>query len=128
MIYNALEIASFVLMAAGAFFVFSGAVGVLRFPDFYTRLHAAGITDTLGADLILAGLILQAGFTLLTVKLLFVMLFFFMTSPTATYAIANAAKQAGLTPFLTLGSEPEAAGRGQSGNDDPRPSGQRETS
>jgi multicomponent Na+:H+ antiporter subunit G len=65
-------------------------------PDFYTRMHAAGITDTLGADLILAGLMVQAGFSLVTVKLLLVAAFLFFTSPTSTHAIANAALTAGL--------------------------------
>lgn len=114
MIHSALEIASFVLMAAGAFFVFAGSVGVLRFPDFYSRLHAAGITDTLGADLILVGLMLQAGMTLLTVKLFFVVFFFTLTSPASTHAIANAAKRAGLSAFLVMprGTAPEREGSG----------------
>ena len=56
-----LDVASGLLLAAGCFFVLIGAIGVLRLPDFYTRMHAAGVTDTLGAELIILGLILQAG-------------------------------------------------------------------
>ncbi len=61
----------------------------MRMPDFYTRMHAASVTETLGAGLILLGLILQAGFTLVAVKLLMVGLLIFFTSPTATHALAQ---------------------------------------
>jgi len=87
-------------LVAGLFFVLGGTLGVLRLPDFFTRLHAAGMTDTLGAELILLGLIIQSGFTLLSLKLLLVSFFLLMTSPTATHAVANAAYQAGLKPLL----------------------------
>jgi len=88
-------------MIAGALFVLAGAVGVLRLPDFYTRLHAAGVTDTLGAGLIVIGLMFQAGFTLVTAKLALLALLLFLTSPTATHAVANAAYKSGLKPLLT---------------------------
>jgi len=96
------DILSVIILGVGAFFVIVGAVGVYRFPDFYARLHGAGITDTMGAELILLGLILQAGFNLIAVKLIFIGLFLFITSPTATHAIANAALTAGLKPFLSI--------------------------
>jgi len=82
------------------FFVIAGALGVIRMPDFYTRTHAAGITDTLGAEMILLGLIVQAGFSQTSLKLLLVAFFLFLTSPTATHAVANAAHHAGLKPLL----------------------------
>ena len=91
---------SWVLLAGGSFFCVTGAIGLLRLPDFYARLHGAGIIDTLGAGLILAGLMLQAGFSLVTVKLLFVLFFVLITSPTATHAIAHAAYTRGLDPVL----------------------------
>jgi multicomponent Na+:H+ antiporter subunit G len=69
-------------------------------PDFYTRMHAASLIDTLGAGLILAGLMMQAGLTLVTVKLLMVGLLLFFASPTATHAIARAAMGRGLKPLL----------------------------
>ncbi len=89
-----------VFLLGGGFFVLAGAIGVLRLPDFYTRLHAAGVTDTMGSTLILLGLMLIAGFTLLSVKLALVGLFLFLTSPTATHAVANAAHKAKLKPLL----------------------------
>ena len=83
-------------MSIGLFFVFAGTLGVIRMPDFFTRIHAAGMTDTLGVELILLGLIIQSGFTLLSLKFLLVGFFLLLTSPTATHAIADAAHAAGL--------------------------------
>ena len=82
---------SVALIATGIFFVFAAGLGVLRLPDFFTRIHAAGMTDTLGVELILLGLIIQSGFTLLSLKFIFVGFFLLVTSPTATHAIADAA-------------------------------------
>lgn len=96
-----LDAASIALMATGMVFVLAGALGVLRLPDFFTRMHAAGVTDTLGAELIIFGLILQSGFTLLSAKLLLVGFILFLTSPTATHAVANAAHRAGQKPLLS---------------------------
>ncbi|RKQ70887.1 multisubunit sodium/proton antiporter MrpG subunit [Litorimonas taeanensis] len=87
-------------LAGGLFFVMAGTIGVIRLPDFYTRLHAAGMTDTLGAELILLGLIIQSGFSQMSLKLLLVAFFLLVTSPTATHAIAHAAYKSGLEPFL----------------------------
>lgn len=84
----------------GTFFVLAGAFGVIRMPDFFTRIHAAGMTDTMGAEFILIGLIIQAGISLLSLKLLLVAFLLFVASPTATHAIANAAKISGLKPQL----------------------------
>ncbi len=94
----ALDIGSWVLMLAGSFFVFVGGVGALRMPDFYTRMHAASLTDTLGTILILSGVILQAGLTLAAIKLAAIMVFLLLTCPTAAYALANAARLSGLSP------------------------------
>ncbi|WP_233341522.1 monovalent cation/H(+) antiporter subunit G [Robiginitomaculum antarcticum] len=88
------------LILTGTFFVLAGAIGVLRMPDFFTRIHAAGMTDTMGAEFILLGLVVQAGFTQLSLKLLLVAFFLFVTSPTATHAIAHAAHLSGLKPRL----------------------------
>jgi multicomponent Na+:H+ antiporter subunit G len=94
------DILSAILMLTGAVFVLAGALGMLRLPDFYTRLHAAGVTDTLGAELIILGLMLQSGWSLVTVKLALLGVFVFLTSPTATHATANAAYKSGLKPLL----------------------------
>ena len=100
-----LEILSWLLLMFGAFLGISGAVGILRFPDFYTRIHAAGVTDTLCAGAILCGLMLQAGLSLVSVKLAFILLFLWFTSPTASHALASAARHAGLKPHLAPSRE-----------------------
>jgi len=91
-----LDIASAVLLLTGGFFVFVGGYGVMRMPEFFTRMHAASLTDTGGAALILLGLMLQGGFTLVPLKLAAIFLFLFLTSPTASYALANAALLSGV--------------------------------
>ena len=96
----AIELLSWILLVAGGFFVMVGGIGVLRLPDLYSRMHAAGVTDTLGAALILIGLMAQAGFTLISVKLLAILLFLWFTSPTSSYALANSALFGGLKPLL----------------------------
>ena len=88
------------IVLVGAIVSFIGAVGVIRFPDFYTRMHAASVTDTLGATLMLAGMMLLAGWSLVTVKIFLIWLFIFLTSPTASNAAAHAALTAGLSPLL----------------------------
>lgn len=94
------NLVSAALVTGGLVFTLAGAIGVLRLPEFYTRMHAAGVTDTLGAEMVLIGLAIQAGFTLLAAKILLVGLFLFLTSPTATHAIAYAAQKSGLDPLL----------------------------
>lgn len=103
------QVASSVLLAAGGFFCIVGAVGMLRMPDFYTRAHAASVIETLGAGLILAGLAIDAGFTLATAKLAAVGLLIFFASPTATHALAKAAYERGIRARLARpGAEAEA--------------------
>ena len=105
-----LDIISWALILSGAFFVVIGAVGTLRFPDFWSRLHAASITDSAGIILMFAGMCVQAGFTLITVKLIIIGVFLFITGPTSTHAIANAALVSGLRPKEAkgfTGIEPE---------------------
>lgn len=79
------------LVGLGVLFFLTSAVGLLRFPDFYTRMHAAGKCDTLGALLVLIGLAALQGFGLASVKILLIAVFLFATSPTATHAIARSA-------------------------------------
>ncbi len=108
----ALDILSGLLVALGVFFAFGGAIGLLRFPDFYTRLHAGGVTDTLGAELILLGLLLQAPTWIVAVKLVIIGFFLFFTSPTATHATAAAAYGSGLQPLTGRWRAPKVgAGR-----------------
>jgi len=89
-----------IMLLAGAGFGIIGAFGVLRFPELFARMHAASVTDTLCALLILAGLALQAGFTLALFKLFLILLFLWFTSPTATHALAKAALHGGEKPRL----------------------------
>jgi len=96
-----LDMASAVLMAFGCFVAVSGGVGILRMPDFYTRIHPAGKSDTLAQTLILGALMLQAGLTLVSVKLFIIILFLFITTPTATHAVAKAAHLSGVKPWRT---------------------------
>lgn len=94
-----------VLLFFGVFFFFAGAVGILRFPDFYSRLHPAGKLDTMGqlATLVAMALYTAQGMTLgdiLTAfKIVLIIVFVFITSPTATHAIVDAGVRAGLTPW-----------------------------
>lgn len=94
------DVISWILLLGGGFFLIVGATGLIRLRDFYARLHAAGVTDTGGAILILSGLAVQGGFSLATVKLGIILAFFLLTSPTATHALANAAFSAGARPML----------------------------
>ena len=89
-----------IFLVAGSLFCVVGAVGLIRMPDFYTRMHAASVIETLGAGLILLGLVLQAGLTLVAVKLLIIGMLIFFASPTATHALARAAMVRGLQPLL----------------------------
>ena len=100
------DVLSWFCLVAGAAFCAIGALGLVRMPDFYTRMHGAGITDTAGAGLMLLGMILQAGFTLIAVKLVMVGLLLLFTSPTATHALAKAALARGLKPLLAAGEDP----------------------
>ena len=94
-----LDILSWVFLMAGSFFSIAGGIGVIRMPDVFTRLHAAGVTDTGGAGLILVGLMFQGGLTLITVRLLLILGFLWFSSPVSTYALARAALAGGEEPF-----------------------------
>ena len=98
MIDAAVDIFSWVLLFTGGAFVLIGGVGALRLPNFYTRLHAASLTETMATILIFVGMILQAGLSLAALKLGAIMLFLLLTAPTASYALANAALQSGMRP------------------------------
>jgi multicomponent Na+:H+ antiporter subunit G len=88
-----------VLMASGVFFFLSATVGYIRLPDFFTRMHAIGKSDTLGALLSMLGVACLAGWSLLAIKFVFIAVFIFLANPVATHAIARAGLLAGLTPW-----------------------------
>ena len=83
------------LILGGLFFFFTGTLGLLRFPDVYTRLHAAGKCDTLGAQLMLLGLAMVNGWNLVSIKLLLIVVFLNLANPTATHAMIRAAMNSG---------------------------------
>lgn len=91
-----LEALSWICLLLGAVLGIVGGIGMHRFGDFYSRLHAASITDTLCTALFLLGLGFQAGLSLAAAKLLLIFIFVFITSPTASHSLANAAMHGGL--------------------------------
>ena len=93
-----MELAGTLIAAAGGLLVLVGAIGLLRLPDFYTRLHAAGIIDTLGMVLVLVGLSVHAESWLDLVKLAIIVVFILFTCPVSTHALARAALHGGLRP------------------------------
>jgi len=95
-----MDISSAVFLLIGSFLCVSGGVGILRFPDFYTRMHAVGVTETLATAMILIGLMLQNPDGLVLLKLIIILLMTLFISPTASHALANAAMQNKLMPKL----------------------------
>lgn len=102
-----IEIASACSLIIGSFLCLSGGLGLIRFPDFYTRMHAAGVTDTLAASLILIGLCLQSTDSLVVIKLLFILLMTLFINPSASHALANAALSNRLQPWTNNSKEVE---------------------
>ena len=94
----AAEWLSAVLLLTGCLFVVIGIIGFIRFPDFYTRMHAAGVIETLAVILILSGLSVHLGFSQATVKLMLLLLFMLFMSPATSHALAQAAWHGGLSP------------------------------
>ena len=106
-----LDLLSWALLLSGGFFVLVGSLGLVRMPDFFTRIHAASITDTLGAGLIIAGLLIQSPQWPGAVKLVLIMLFLVLTGPTATHALAKAALHGGLRPHDAPADSGDGSGR-----------------
>ena len=94
-----LDLLSWAFISVGLFFMIVGTFGLLRMPDVLTRLHAAGMTDTMGAGFLILGMCLQAGINLVLVRLIFVYLFLLFTSPIGTHALARAALAGGHEPY-----------------------------
>jgi multicomponent Na+:H+ antiporter subunit G len=103
-----LDVVSWVLLTLGGIAVLVGGIGALRMPDLYTRMHAVSVTDSLGAILVLTGIMFQAGLSLATIKLIAILLFLLLTSPTASNALASAALIAGTKPL----DEPDGSNTG----------------
>jgi multicomponent Na+:H+ antiporter subunit G len=94
-----MKIIAIIFLVLGFFLTAVAAIGVLRFPDFYTRLHASGKADTLGVALTLVGLALFEGFSLVSLKILFISAFIMFANPIGTHILARAAHQSGLKPL-----------------------------
>lgn len=94
------ELSGIIAVTIGAFFLLVGSIGLIRLPDFYCRSHATGKSDTLGIMLVIFGLMLIEGFSLNSAKLFFALIFVFLTNPTGTHALINAALNSGLKPWF----------------------------
>jgi multicomponent Na+:H+ antiporter subunit G len=113
---DALNLIGGSLVVAGAILVVIGAIGMLRFPDVYTRIHAASVTDTGGASLMLLGLCFISGLSLTTLKLGVIWIFILLSSSAAAHALANAAFSSSHTPWvgsfrIVKAQEPKPGGR-----------------
>jgi multicomponent Na+:H+ antiporter subunit G len=102
-----IDFASWGLILAGAFLTVTGAAGLLRMPDVFTRMHAASVIDTLGFGFMILGMMLQAGLSLVTLKLLFLLALFFFVGPVVTHALAQACLHEGIRPVLAEDRRPE---------------------
>ena len=98
MLEPALDFLSWALILTGGVFGVIGGIGIVRLPNFFTRIHAAGMAETMCAPPILLGMMLQSGWSLVTFKLVVILVFLFLTSPTASHALAKAALHGGVSP------------------------------
>ena len=95
-----IDLTSWLLLMVGSAFLLIGAIGILRLPDIFSRMHGAGIIDTMGTTMLFFGMFLQAGFTIVSIKLFLILLFLMFTSPTTSHALARAALDSGLKPLV----------------------------
>lgn len=114
-----LDALSWVCIVLGSGILITGAVGMLRLPDVFARMHAVGMIDTLGPTLLLVGMMFQAGLTLISFKLFLILVFLLYTSPTATHALARAALYGGVVPMLAVFGD----GEDDSNKDEASPTG-----
>jgi len=103
-----INLASWLLILGGSAFLLTGAIGMIRLPDMFSRMHGAGIIDTMGTALLVLGMMLQAGLTIVSIKLFMILLFLMFTSPTTTHALARAAIDSGLKPLVDEDEEKDA--------------------
>lgn len=98
---NLINISSGFFLLIGSFLCVTGGIGLMRFPDFYTRMHAVGITDTLGAGMIFLGLMILSTDLIVFFKLVTVLLLTLLVGPTTSHVLAKAALHNGLSPKLS---------------------------
>ena len=115
-IINLTNVITILLLLVGAFFMLAGTIGFVRFPDFYSRMHATGKCDTLGEGLMLVALIVYGGATFVSMKILFLIMFILLANPTSTHAIAKAAYDVGLEPWRKLDDRVEWLNADDTGN------------
>lgn len=96
---GAQDIVGGILILVGAFFYVVGAIGIYRMPDVFTRMHAASVSETLGVGFLVIGMMVLAGFTLVSAKLAIILAVILFTSPIATHALAQAALHEGISPY-----------------------------
>ncbi len=113
-----LDAATWAFILIGLFFMLTGSIGVLRMPDVFCRMHAAGMTDTMGAGFVLLGLSLHAGFSLVLVRIILIYAFILVTSPISSHALARAALAGGVEPYRVQDpvddvNQPYTAGEGR---------------
>lgn len=117
-----LDVLSWALLLAGGGVSIVAGIGLNRFPDVFSRMHAASMIDTLGAGCVLLGLILQAGFGVIGLKLLFVFILLAMTTTTAGHALAKSALASGVRPvdkdgnLIPVGAGSSVAPTGENAN------------
>lgn len=97
-----LEIISWAFLISGAFFSVVGGIGIVRMPEFFSRLHGGGVTDTLGAGLIIIGLCFQITSAFILAKLLMILFFLMVSSPSSCHALARSALSQGVKPELEI--------------------------
>jgi len=96
-----LDAVSWACIVAGSFFTVVGTFGLVRMPDVFTRMHAASVVDTLGVGFLILGMAIQAGFSLVALKLGFLLALFFFTGPVVTHALAQACLHENIQPVLS---------------------------
>jgi multicomponent Na+:H+ antiporter subunit G len=107
-----IELLSGLCLLFGSVLCVTGGVGLFRMPDFFSRVHASGVTETLAAPLLLIGLMLQMELSLDTVKVIMILLVVLATNPTATHAMAKATLHGGLRPLvLEKGAEGDSSSK-----------------
>ena len=102
-----IDLTSWFFFIVGSVFLLIGAIGIIRLPDVFSRMHGAGIIDTMGTAMLFSGMLMQAGFTIVSIKLFLILIFLMFTSPTTTHALARAALDSGLKPLVD-NDEPDA--------------------
>jgi len=98
-----MRIVAVIFIVAGFFFTCAAAIGVLRLPDFYTRLHASGKADTLGIALTLVGLAIYNGFSLVSIKIIIISVLIMLANPIGTHVLARAAYRSGVKAWTHKG-------------------------